>query len=467
MIGDYIGKINQQAEQAILSGWSPAQLAKEIQKIDGQMKVGRANLIARDQIGKLNGQVTQARMEAAGLDMYIWSTSGDERVRSSHAELDGKLCRWDDALVYSKDGGKTWIKRPGGMTHVHPGEDISCRCCALSYWDELVGEVDSLIDKEAWEREHPGEVYKKPAEQKKLTPLSEEEMNELGDGSIRNFKTETLDMDEAIEKAELMLKRLEITDGKKDEKEMAEYVLNDMIKGAKIKKELYAKGYIVSDKGNIFITNASSSEEIIKQVKPTEGFSWGNATEANKFAKAFSIVNSDSYTPYNPRKYRLEYSIKATVEENDVIRAISSRLDAQNRIKNSIISRNEMPYFLRGESMTKRQFDEMIKSGYRDLTGITALTANEKHNYSWLQRLSSGDPETIVRFHYLRDDNLEKKVGMVNVNDINIGGSDRQPDEVDIGGSRVKIERYEESSLEETGRGEALKIYDVFVRVID
>jgi SPP1 gp7 family putative phage head morphogenesis protein len=145
MIGDYIGKINQQAEQAILSGWSPAQLAKEIQKIDGQMKAGRANLIARDQIGKLNGQVTQARMEAAGLDMYIWSTSGDERVRSSHEMMDGGLCRWDDASVYSDDGGKTWKPRPAGAIRVHPGEDISCRCCALSYWDELVDEVDQKI----------------------------------------------------------------------------------------------------------------------------------------------------------------------------------------------------------------------------------------------------------------------------------------------------------------------------------
>jgi SPP1 gp7 family putative phage head morphogenesis protein len=146
MSGDYISMINQSAEKAVLSGWSPAQLAKEISRIDGNMKSSRANLIARDQIGKLNGQVTQARMASAGLDMYIWSTSGDERVRSSHAELDGKLCRWDDALVYSEDGGKTWKPRTASMTDVHPGEDIQCRCTALSYWDELVGEVDKQID---------------------------------------------------------------------------------------------------------------------------------------------------------------------------------------------------------------------------------------------------------------------------------------------------------------------------------
>jgi SPP1 gp7 family putative phage head morphogenesis protein len=148
MSGAYIDMINWKVEQAITSGLSPAQLAKEIIKINNKISVGRANLIARDQIGKLNGQVTQARMEEAGLGMYIWSTSGDERVRSSHAKLDGMLCRWDKAELYSEDGGKTWIPRPEGWAHVHPGEDIQCRCTALSYWDELVGEVDLIIDKE-------------------------------------------------------------------------------------------------------------------------------------------------------------------------------------------------------------------------------------------------------------------------------------------------------------------------------
>jgi SPP1 gp7 family putative phage head morphogenesis protein len=146
---DYINQINIAAEKAITSGLSPAQLAKQILKIDHSMSTGRANLIARDQIGTLNGQVTQARMEEAGLGMYIWSTSGDERVRTSHIELDNKLCRWDDASVYSEDGGKTWKPRPEGWAHVHPGEDIQCRCTALSYWDELVGEVDLIIDKAA------------------------------------------------------------------------------------------------------------------------------------------------------------------------------------------------------------------------------------------------------------------------------------------------------------------------------
>lgn len=44
---------------------------------------------------------------------YIWRTAGDSKVRSSHAERDGKIFSWDNP----PEGG-------------HPGEDFGCRCTA-------------------------------------------------------------------------------------------------------------------------------------------------------------------------------------------------------------------------------------------------------------------------------------------------------------------------------------------------
>lgn len=146
MSGEYISRVNQAAEKAITSGWSPSQLAQAILKVDQSVSGARASLIARDQIGKLNGLVTQARMEAVGLELYEWSTGLDERVRDSHISLEGMICRWDDPTVYSDDGGKTWKDRSPDMCQLHPGYDIQCRCTALSYWAELVGEVDREID---------------------------------------------------------------------------------------------------------------------------------------------------------------------------------------------------------------------------------------------------------------------------------------------------------------------------------
>jgi uncharacterized protein with gpF-like domain len=90
---------------------------------------------------------SRKRMESIGLEMYIWSTAGDERVRPSHALMDNKLCRWDNPAVYSTDKGKTWKPRPKGAVLTHPEEEEGCRCTSLSYWDELVGEVDKQIVK--------------------------------------------------------------------------------------------------------------------------------------------------------------------------------------------------------------------------------------------------------------------------------------------------------------------------------
>jgi SPP1 gp7 family putative phage head morphogenesis protein len=141
----YIQGVNAATEQAVTTGASVATLTKQIMALDEKITKGKANFIARDQIGKLNGEITQRRMESVGLTMYEWETSGDERVRSTHAPMDGKLCRGDAASVYSEDGGKTWVSRPSNWCQLHPGMDYQCRCTAIAYWQELVGEADAMI----------------------------------------------------------------------------------------------------------------------------------------------------------------------------------------------------------------------------------------------------------------------------------------------------------------------------------
>jgi SPP1 gp7 family putative phage head morphogenesis protein len=73
----------------------------------------RAARIARDQTSKLNGELTKARQTDLGITHYIWRTSGDERVRDSHAAHEGERYAWDEPPATG-----------------HPGEDINCRCTA-------------------------------------------------------------------------------------------------------------------------------------------------------------------------------------------------------------------------------------------------------------------------------------------------------------------------------------------------
>lgn len=141
---NYVSKINTLTEQAIVNGLSPGKLKEQIMKATEGLSEKHCKLLARDQMGKLNGQITQAQMEEVGLDLYVWSTAYDDRVRDSHAVMEGLLCRWDDASVCSYDNGKTWVERPSDAVQLHPGQDIQCRCVGLAFYPELVSEIEDV-----------------------------------------------------------------------------------------------------------------------------------------------------------------------------------------------------------------------------------------------------------------------------------------------------------------------------------
>lgn len=137
----YVEQINNLTEQAIVNGLSPKKLKEQIMKATEGLSEKHCKLLARDQMGKLNGNITEAQMQEIGLDLYVWSTAYDDRVRDSHALMEGLLCRWDDASVCSYDNGKTWEPRPSGAIDLHPGQDIQCRCVGLAFYPELEAEM--------------------------------------------------------------------------------------------------------------------------------------------------------------------------------------------------------------------------------------------------------------------------------------------------------------------------------------
>lgn len=99
------------------NGKTTTRMVKEIQHTYGVSRK-RAELIARDQTAKLNGQIQRAQQQDAGITEYIWYTVGDGRVRKSHAALNGKKFSWNDPPVVDDRTGR----------RCHPGEDYQCRC---------------------------------------------------------------------------------------------------------------------------------------------------------------------------------------------------------------------------------------------------------------------------------------------------------------------------------------------------
>lgn len=122
-IGDKAARdIERAVQEAVAKGTRTQGLSKQIEGIlseimqDEKDKVKkRAALIARDQIGKLNGNLTKARHQAAGINRYEWQTAGDSRVRPEHAELDGTIRTYGKGL--------------------EPGQAIRCRCTAIPIID--------------------------------------------------------------------------------------------------------------------------------------------------------------------------------------------------------------------------------------------------------------------------------------------------------------------------------------------
>jgi SPP1 gp7 family putative phage head morphogenesis protein len=79
----------------------------------------RAQLIARDQVLKLNGQINKMRQQAAGVTEYKWRATKDRRTRKGHQKLDGTIHNWNTP----PDTGRG--------EHNHPGQDYQCRCQAI------------------------------------------------------------------------------------------------------------------------------------------------------------------------------------------------------------------------------------------------------------------------------------------------------------------------------------------------
>ncbi len=121
---DSLSEMRVIVEQGFAAGSSTTGILGEIQKTYGVGK-RKAAFLARDQMAKLNANLTRSQQTDAGVSEYIWSSSGDGRVRDRHRFLDGKTFRWSDPPVVDVKTGR----------RAHPGEDYQCRCVAIPKFD--------------------------------------------------------------------------------------------------------------------------------------------------------------------------------------------------------------------------------------------------------------------------------------------------------------------------------------------
>jgi SPP1 gp7 family putative phage head morphogenesis protein len=120
----HIDQVRSLVVEGFRNGTTAKNLSLEIEnKVNAKTKANY-RLIARDQVNKLNGQLTQLRQRSVGVTRYVWRTSLDERVRPSHRSKEGNTYQWDNP---PDDTG-------------HPGNDYQCRCYAEPILEDLLNE---------------------------------------------------------------------------------------------------------------------------------------------------------------------------------------------------------------------------------------------------------------------------------------------------------------------------------------
>jgi SPP1 gp7 family putative phage head morphogenesis protein len=123
LAGNEIERVKKLVDEAERVGMRVEEIAKQVRRAF-DVTESYAMLLARDQVLKLNSEITQVRQMDAGISEYVWSTSHDERVRESHMQLDGKPFSWLSPPVVSGPKDKDTRRE-------HPGGDYQCRCVAL------------------------------------------------------------------------------------------------------------------------------------------------------------------------------------------------------------------------------------------------------------------------------------------------------------------------------------------------
>ena len=111
-------------------GKSNQQITAEIRKLAPDLSRGRASTIARTETHNAALEAIVATLDHARqkVQTKTWQTAGDNKVRPSHAAVDGETIPFDDLF----DVGGAKMFRPGDQSHGAGADEIvNCRCALL------------------------------------------------------------------------------------------------------------------------------------------------------------------------------------------------------------------------------------------------------------------------------------------------------------------------------------------------
>lgn len=126
----YLEQVQGAVMRSIANGNGLQDLIPALEKYEG-MTHRRAHNIALDQTRKAYNNVARDKMQALGVESYVWNHSGGSNApREDHMEMDGNTYRFDDPPVIDPNSGERGI----------PGQAPNCRCTMTPVFRFDVGE---------------------------------------------------------------------------------------------------------------------------------------------------------------------------------------------------------------------------------------------------------------------------------------------------------------------------------------
>lgn len=120
---EYADRIGDTVLNGVRQGLATPAIAKLIRDQYSWLTKNKAQLLARDQVGKLDGQLSMVRHGQLGVERYTWRTALDERVRAEHQAMEGKIY--------------TWVGKEASPIGP-PGFPIQCRCVAEPILEDII-----------------------------------------------------------------------------------------------------------------------------------------------------------------------------------------------------------------------------------------------------------------------------------------------------------------------------------------
>ena len=117
-------KIVQIANQYVQEGRRSEEIRNILLRQYPHMTKSKATLIARTEASKASNNLVQVRAQRLNMNWYKWITAKDQRVRTSHAHMNGVIANFNDPPSPEKLIGK---KSQG---EYNPGNFPNCRCFA-------------------------------------------------------------------------------------------------------------------------------------------------------------------------------------------------------------------------------------------------------------------------------------------------------------------------------------------------